>query len=220
MNAISFSLYGSDPRYLVGAVENAKTAGLFYPEWQVHFWTGPEISSALQDELRTLGATIHDVRSFTDDGKFWRFLIHDVGEVQRYIVRDADSRFSFREVDAVTEWIEAGTQLHIMRDHPSHSAAILGGMWGWLKQKDNFVMRSKIEQWILKNKVGRNQPFLKEEVLPLSRSMTVHDSCGGFDGTRNWNSNGPGFVGEYISQTGEFTEPDRRARSEHLAKPS
>ena len=53
--------------------------------------------------------------------------------VDRYIIRDADSRLNSRDSFAVQEWIESGMKLHSMRDHISHCHPFHGGMWGGVK---------------------------------------------------------------------------------------
>lgn len=64
-------------------------------------------------------------------GMFWRFLVADDETVDRYIVRDTDSRLNEREARAVDAWIASGKKYHILRDHPSHSqATVSGGIWG------------------------------------------------------------------------------------------
>jgi hypothetical protein len=61
----------------------------------------------------------------------WRFLVASDPNIERYVIRDIDSRISRREKLAVDEWIASGKQFHVMRDHPSHSNnAMSGGMWG------------------------------------------------------------------------------------------
>ena len=61
----------------------------------------------------------------------WRFLVASDSNIERYVIRDIDSRISRREKLAVDEWIASGKQFHLMRDHPSHSNyAMIGGMWG------------------------------------------------------------------------------------------
>ena len=65
------------------------------------------------------------------DPMVWRFLVASDKNVERYIVRDIDSRLSVREKQAVDEWIKSGKMFHVMRDHPSHSHyPMSGGMWG------------------------------------------------------------------------------------------
>jgi hypothetical protein len=51
----------------------------------------------------------------------WRFLVAADTDVERYVVRDIDSRLSLREQAAVDEWIESQKKSHVMRDHSSHS---------------------------------------------------------------------------------------------------
>jgi hypothetical protein len=64
---------------------------------------------------------------------FWRFLVADDDSVDRFIVRDADSRLNAREAAAVLEWVQSGSSCHIMRDHPNHVQIMNGGMWGGTK---------------------------------------------------------------------------------------
>jgi len=56
----------------------------------------------------------------------WRFSVAGDDSVDRYIVRDVDSRLNARERFAVEEWIVSGNPLHLMRDHPYHVAPIMG----------------------------------------------------------------------------------------------
>jgi hypothetical protein len=42
------------------------------------------------------------------EGMFWRFMVADDKTVDRYIVRDGDSRVSKREALAVDDWIVSG----------------------------------------------------------------------------------------------------------------
>ena len=38
LRVISMSLYGSDRRYIVGAVRNAQLAPIVFPGWQIRFY--------------------------------------------------------------------------------------------------------------------------------------------------------------------------------------
>jgi hypothetical protein len=61
----------------------------------------------------------------------WRFLFGDQPEVDRQISRDLDSRLIARDARAVSEWIESGRPMHVMRDSPrGHNYAVNGGMFG------------------------------------------------------------------------------------------
>lgn len=50
--------------------------------------------------------------------------------MELFLSRDLDSRISPREVAAVSEFLASEQEVHVMRDHPAHTAVIMGGMWG------------------------------------------------------------------------------------------
>ena len=60
----------------------------------------------------------------------WRFLPALDATVETLLVRDLDSQISNREVAAVSEFLKSNKEFHVMRDHPYHGVAILGGTWG------------------------------------------------------------------------------------------
>ena len=61
----------------------------------------------------------------------WRFMVADDMSIDRFLVRDTDSRLSSRDAVAVWAWEQSGKALHCIRDHPSHTGyALNGGMWG------------------------------------------------------------------------------------------
>ena len=47
MNLITFSLFGDNPLYCVGAVENARLAKEIYPEWIARFYVAQDVPSML-----------------------------------------------------------------------------------------------------------------------------------------------------------------------------
>jgi len=49
-------------------------------------------------------------------GMLWRFTVVADPTVDRFIVRDVDSRLNYRESIAVEEWIQSNKSFHIMRD--------------------------------------------------------------------------------------------------------
>ena len=84
--------------------------------------------------LVRLGAELADVNKATGDaavlanGRLWRFLVASDASVDRYVVRDADSRVSAREKAAVDAWARSGLAFHVMRDHPSHATYADAGL--------------------------------------------------------------------------------------------
>lgn len=131
-NVISFSLWGDNPLYTHGAIHNIKLAKKFYPEWICRFYI--EKSSVPEDIIQQIidsgSEVVYRYNNRGTIGSMWRFeVMFDIG-VDRFMIRDSDSRLCYREVVAVDEWIDSGKTFHVMRDHQYHNISILGGMWG------------------------------------------------------------------------------------------
>ena len=61
----------------------------------------------------------------------WRFLVADDTSLDRFIVRDSDSRLTERDAVAVYEWVKSGKAFHCVRDHPCiGNFPLSGGAWG------------------------------------------------------------------------------------------
>jgi len=107
---------------------------------------------------------------------FWRFLVADDPTVDRYIVRDADSRLNLREKMAIEEWIESGKGVHILRDHPNHNYVMNGGMWGAVKGAIP-NMKEMMNSWRDKDAYIADMNFLGTMVYPkIENNIIAHDS--------------------------------------------
>jgi len=176
-NVISFSLYGNSLKYQHGAVLNAKGARQYYPHWNCRFYCGESISESTKIKIRSFGAETVDVDGREDpSAMFWRFRPVLENGINTLIVRDCDSRFSDRELFTVNEWLSSESNLHIMRDHPSHNAPILGGLWG--AKTDVFdLVASGLENYRPRGEYGEDQRFLARSLYSSQRqSSFVHDS--------------------------------------------
>ena len=129
---ISFSLWGDNPLYTNGAIWNAEHCEEFYPGWVCRFYHDDTVPSEVLEKIAVTGAEMVPMGRTTDVlGMYWRFHpLFDDDTIERFIVRDTDSKFSHRESKMVTEWIESGKPFHIIRDCESHATVILGGTWG------------------------------------------------------------------------------------------
>lgn len=176
IKVISFSLWGTDPKYTIGAIRNAELAKEIYPGWMCRFYVGEDVTDDIIERLVNLQAEVVRMDGADWNGMFWRFLAAADSDVM--ISRDTDSRLSIREKAAVDEWLASDRVFHIMRDHPYHATEILGGMWGCC----NGVLRnikSLVEEYEtgeFDNKYQVDQNFLKEVIYPLviNKSMS-HD---------------------------------------------
>jgi protein O-GlcNAc transferase len=210
MKIISFSLWGNNPMYTLGALENIRLAKEIYPGWKCRFYIDKTVEVAIIRKILEVGG---DVYKISNDrglfyGMFWRFMVNDDPDVDIFISRDCDSRLNYRERGAVEEWENSSKCFHIMHDHYAHrSVPILGGMWGAKKGCIN-NLTDKINKWGNYNNKGIDQVFLARVVWPEIQNKYI--SHGG-TGAEQWGqfrafpphkqiNNGGTFVGEIYDQ--------------------
>tara|TARA_R110000868_G_scaffold5669_3_gene33482 strand:+ start:805 stop:1500 length:696 start_codon:yes stop_codon:yes gene_type:complete len=177
-NIISYSLWGDRPMYWAGALENIKMVTEFFPGWICRFYIDKNaktdlINTIIGDNVETvlMDAQIHI------NGMFWRFNAAFDDNVNIFLSRDCDSRFSKRELNAINEWLESDKDFHIMRDHPQHTVPILGGMWGCrnnIFKKYNF--KEEIDVWSQRLNDGADQDFLDRVVYPNIKHTALEHS--------------------------------------------
>jgi len=174
---IAFSLWGTNPKYTIGAIKNAELAKEIYPDWQVWIYVSEDVEPHIIDKLIALDCNVLNMGKGDWNGMFWRFEPAANPGIT-LISRDTDSRLSLREKAAVDEWLDSDKDFHIMRDHPYHATEILGGMWG----ARNGVVKN-IKLWIdnynkgdFDNRWQVDQNFLKEIVYPkIQDNVMTHD---------------------------------------------
>jgi hypothetical protein len=128
---LSFSLFGTDNIYCLGAIENAKLSSSIYSGWETRFYVSDDVPKSIIDELKKYNVVIIDCkRKSSYDGLFWRFTPFYEDDVLLWISRDCDSRISWREKSCVDEWIESDKSAHIIRDSSNHYYEIMAGMFG------------------------------------------------------------------------------------------
>jgi len=176
--AISFSLYGSDLRYSVGAIKNAIIAQqILDEEYDLIFFVGQSVPSWVISTLR-LFPNVQIIQTDAPEdhtAKLWRFLACEI-DYDFVAFRDADARLSLRELKAHEEFIESGLDAHIMKDHPiGHNYPINAGMFTVRSAlfKD---IRTLIESVEIKDYYTQDQDFLRNLIYPrIQFSCFVHD---------------------------------------------
>ena len=189
---IAMALYGSDPKYVEGCLENARLVEAYFPSWTLRVYA--DVSSVPPHKLKELEAL--NVEIHRDDwsaqgtswGMFRRFFVADDTNVDRFIVRDSDSRLNPRDAFAVADWVDSAYAVHTLRDHPNHQRLLNGGMWGTTRHSN---IAGKIEtlarQYWDHDAYGADLEFLAADVAPLvAREVLAHDSysCELFGGSR------------------------------------
>lgn len=185
---ISFGLYGAKEKYTLGAIKNAKLAQTYFPGWVCRFYVTSDVPPDVVDRLKELGSEILSIPSGMgySSGMFWRFLVASDESVDRYIVRDVDSRLNARDRVAVEEWIHSGKPVHILRDHVNHCIVMNGGMWGGVKSAVP-DMKSLVDSWSSRDQYMADLHFLEKSVWPIVKENHIaHDSycCDRFPNTR------------------------------------
>lgn len=177
MKVISFSLWGSNKIYTIGALKNAELAETLYEGWVCWFYVGKSCPIEIVNDLKSRKNC--KVIEMGEEGNwtsmFWRFLPASESEVDVMISRDTDSRLNKREKDAVDAWLVSEKKFHIMRDHPYHCTHILGGMWG---AKSGILrnMKELIDDYVKGNFWQVDQNFLKEIIYNIVRNdCLIHD---------------------------------------------
>ena len=176
---ISFSIWGDNPKYTNSALLNIELAKEHYPDWICRFYVDETVPEELRKQLNEAGSEVYLMpKSDGNFGMFWRFLPLDDEEVERFIVRDTDSRLNAREAAAVKEWEESGKIFHTMRDNVQHDPVpICGGMWGatgdfkpdydrllgeWLRSNGHRIFGHPRGKYFYMDQV-----FLAERIWPL-----------------------------------------------------
>ncbi|WP_339519810.1 hypothetical protein [Pseudomonas proteolytica] len=196
-NIIAFTLFGDSPRYCESAIANVLAAKELFPYWRCRVYLDQTVPTAIQHRLRDAGAQIIDMSGAAQDGVhplMWRFLVVDDPEVDRYLIRDADSLLSEREQAAVEQWITSDYWFHHMRDYFTHTELILAGLWGGCRG-GLMPLKPLMQAWMARQAdVTRfaDQIFLREIVWPtLRQSVLNHDEWFDFHGAVSFPAHAP-----------------------------
>ena len=203
---IAFSVWGTDPDYLVGARKNAEMAHEIYPGWETWFY----VERGTEVDLEAADRVIHYDRELGSDGMFQRFRPMTDPEVEVFISRDCDSRLSDREYQAVREWIESDKQFHAMRDHRAHGIPVLGGMWG--AKRDGIINIDFMYKELCKYKNTNyfdDQKGLASFYQGISALFMEHDDMGRFNG-KPFPKHDPVVYGSFVGQ--RITHDDKEGR--------
>ena len=175
---ISFTLWGSNPMYTIGAIKNAQLQKEFYPDWICRFYIDSSVPQEVCKELTDLNCELIVKQKTIDHlASFWRFEPMLDMDVSHFIVRDADARLDYRESNAVEQWVLSGLPIHIIRDHPNHTRYMMGGTWGAIPgmvptfEQDYFKFLSDVPtSWF----VFRDQKYFDYDQCFLEKCLWPH----------------------------------------------
>ena len=174
---ITFSLWGNNPTYNIGAIKNAELAKVFYPDFECWFYIHQE--SVTYETVKNI-AKLDNTKIILKNGDLtkckpmmWRFEAIDEPDVEIMMSRDTDTRFLLREKLAVDEWLNSDKLFHIMRDHPDHECLIQGGMFGTKKILSISSWYNLINNKYQDGEKQYDQDFLGEIIYPLVKDISL-----------------------------------------------
>jgi len=206
---LSFSLWGNNPTYNIGAIKNAELAKEFYPDFECWFYIHEEsVPKDTVDNLKMISNTklifkSGDLRNETCKPRMWRYEAIDEPDVEIMMPRDADTRIWLREKLSVDEWLTSNKLFHIMRDHPHHNFCILGGMFGTRKIPEIKSWKLIIDNYKKNDARNYDQDFLRDCIYPFVKDNSIiHATFNKIESHAqnfpiNYNNNF-NFVGEYV----------------------
>lgn len=192
-NVLSFVLYGSNRRYIVGAFINAILAKKIYPDFVMRIYIAHDVPTWAVEELKKFANV--EIKIAPAGNKWfasaWRFLAFSDREVDVVLLRDLDARLTVRERRAYEEWLDSGLDFHVMKDHETgHEVWPMGaGMWGGYadKLRNMATMMGLYMQEVMRENPLHvhaksfyyiaDQRFLAERVwVRVEKSCMIHDS--------------------------------------------
>lgn len=179
---IAFSLFGGDPKYRLGVLQNVHALDRVYPGWGILVYCDRTNQESLMRE--SLGPNVQVIlqqeRSEGMEGMSWRLLASLRDEMRAVLFRDADSLFSTREADVVNEWLQSTYDTHIIRDHPYHQSPIMGGTLG-VKGEALRLLAALVRERLRSHRrteYGDDQIFLNHYFYPKIRANAlIHTNC-------------------------------------------
>lgn len=204
MKAIAYSLFGYGEQapancfefdtYMRGLMFNVRVNRVLYPNWINVVNTDPATYNSkykpIFDWLQNAGfirIVIHPQDQPLCKKMLWRVhtvftYTHPDWTYTHVICRDIDSVGTYREAQAVQQWIREGKACHGITDSISHNIPMMGGMIGFRPSEFSAIMNmQKYDQLIAKagsidfTRKNTDQEFIAKHIYPkVATSITEH----------------------------------------------
>jgi hypothetical protein len=176
---ISYSLYGNEMRFNVGAIKNAELAQRFFPGFISRYYYGRTVPKWVLSTLLTFPNVelirVDDVENSIS--RTWRFMACLDTNIDVVLSRDVDARLSLREAEAHQEFLDSQFNFHIIRDHPTgHNYVISAGMFAMKTQAYGNLMHKKLLEYEFRDEYMADQNFLATAIYPeVANDCLIHD---------------------------------------------
>lgn len=214
---ISFSLWGKNPKYTIGAIKNSQLSKTIYPDWNCRFYCANDVPENILQSLSQDSEVIKTGKN--GNWKFTTERLLAIDDAEVVIFRDTDSRLNLREKAAVDAWLCGDKTIHVMRDHPYHGGfPILAGMWGIKKKNFNMSMASLLSLYSNSEQYHYDQIFLRDYIWRFfEKDCLIHDEFfvkNNFPTVRD----GLQFVGEVFDEQDNNVAEHTLVLKQHLEK--
>ncbi len=182
MKVISYSLFGYNEErkencfifsdYLRGLHINIRLARILYNDWVIRVHVDQNTYDGLNHIFKELPIQVVVCKNAPlTKAMLWRMMPIFDENVTHTLCRDLDSPLTFRERQAVEQWLYNGKVCHAITDSISHNIPLMGGMIGfnhYFKDYAKFQtwdkMMARDMRW---DKKGVDQLFLQKYIYPF-----------------------------------------------------
>lgn len=138
-NIFSYCLYGNQKKYCLGMLKNIQQIEELFPNFEIYIHLGNDVPNHYveeyikYDKVKLIKYDCTGIILMT-----YRFFSYDDIDVDMMLLRDADSRFTERDVWIINDFVKSNDNIFTIRDHPYHTAKIMGGQSGFRNIDINF----------------------------------------------------------------------------------
>lgn len=194
MKVISYSIFGDPasfefPFYLRGVYLNARMNKLLFPDWITTVCVEANVYAKYEKYFESL-AHLFGVLVYVNKKEplckmmLYRLLPIYESQVTHVLSRDADAITTYKEAQAVQEWLDSGLGFHSITDNPAHTLPLMGGMMSVKVEhfKQTFPEYDTFEKLVanfdLKNH-GSDQNLLMKKIYPKAKdNLFIHAFSG------------------------------------------
>ena len=172
---------------LYGMLRYSQLVPIVFTGWRVRVYvqdpdTTPGMTRILRVIIRKLSNMDVEVVKLDNEttaslpASLWRFLVVDDVTVERFVVRDTDTRPGEREQIVLDHWLKTDVPIHCIRDHPNHTLhAFVPGLFGGIPGKLGTILGRPIRE--LMRGHSSDTEFLENVIWPKVKSHCLcHDS--------------------------------------------
>jgi hypothetical protein len=221
MKCFSFSIYGTDLKYIYGLLENIKIIRDKYPEFDIYLYVG---ENSFNNELTHIKETYSNVHFFNVTNKnsyaIARYLPLTFASLDDIIViRDTDSEINERDLWCINDFKSITTTdnnicVQVIRDHSWHKSTIMAGLSMFIIKTNEFKqiindVSSKMFSKIYENNdytYGYDEKYLNSDVYQsIKEYILVYSNIIVYKGEKykniSFNNDGVNFCGNVVEYT-------------------